>query len=105
MQTYSLDCAMKYALERKAFGQPISSLYAIQHKLSDMSNKLDAARLLTWRAASLKDAGKNYTREAAQAKLLASEAATFNAHQAIQVSGSSNDYNSVNNVCLLHTTC
>jgi butyryl-CoA dehydrogenase len=81
---------VKYALERKAFGQPISSLYAIQHKLSDMSNKLDSARLLTWRAASLKDAGKNYTREAAQAKLLASEAATFNAHQAIQVSLTTN---------------
>ncbi|KAG5176483.1 acyl-CoA dehydrogenase [Tribonema minus] len=83
----SLDCAVKYATERKAFGTPISSLYAIQHKLSDMANRVDAARLLTWRAAATKDAGRSYTREAAQAKLVASEAATFCAHQAIQVLG------------------
>ncbi len=50
-----------------------------------MSCRLDAARLLTWRAAQLKDAGKNYTKEAAMAKLVASEAATYCAHQAIQV--------------------
>lgn len=81
----SLDCAAKYAMERKSFGKPISTLYAIQEKLADMSMRLDAARLLTYKAAMLKDAGLPYTKDAAQAKLFASETATMCAHQAIQV--------------------
>jgi butyryl-CoA dehydrogenase len=74
-------------MERKAFGKPISQLYAIQEKLADMSVGLDAARLLTFKAAMLKDSGKPYTKDAAQAKLYASEIATKAAHQAIQVLG------------------
>ena len=50
-----MDCAVKYSLERKAFGTPISSMYAIQEKIADMSTRLDAARLLTWKAAMLAD--------------------------------------------------
>jgi len=83
----SLDIAAKYAQERKAFNKPIASLYAIQEKLAKMSMKIDASRLLIWKAAMLKDAGKPFTKDAAQAKLFASEAATFCAHQAIQVLG------------------
>jgi len=83
--TASIDCAVKYALERKAFGQPISKLQSIQNKISAMSVARDSARLLTWRAAERKDKGLPYTKEAAMAKLCASEAATFCAHQNIQV--------------------
>lgn len=83
----SLDCAVKYANERKSFNKPIASLYAIQEKLADISTRLDAARLLTFKAAMLKDAGKPYTKDAAQAKLMASELATFASHQAIQILG------------------
>ena len=83
----SLDCAAVYAQQRKAFDKPISSLYAIQEKLADMSVRIDASRLLTFKAAMLKDAGKPYVKDAAQAKLMASETATFAAHQAIQILG------------------
>jgi len=83
----SIDCAVKYALERKAFGGPISNFQMIQKKISEMTKARDSARLLTWRAAQLKDAGEKYTREAAMAKLAASEAATMCAHQAIQILG------------------
>ena len=83
----SIDCAVKYALERKAFGKSISKLQSIQNKISEMVNARDAARLLTWRAAMIKDSGGDYTKEAAQEKLAASEAATFCAHSAIQVLG------------------
>ena len=77
----------RYAKERKAFDKPISTLYAIQEKIAKMSYKVDASRLLIHKAAMLKDAGKPFTKDAAQAKLVASEAATFNAHQAIQTLG------------------
>ena len=83
----SIDCAVKYALERKAFGKPIAELQSIQNKISQMTVARDAARLLTWRAAMMKDKNEKYTREAAMAKLAASEAATMCAHQAIQVLG------------------
>jgi butyryl-CoA dehydrogenase len=83
----SLDAAAMYSLQREAFGAPISKLYAIQEKLAEMDMRLAAARLLTWEAAERKDAGKPYTKEAARAKLMASEVATYNAHQAIQVLG------------------
>ena len=55
----SLDCAAVYAQQRKAFDKPISSLYAIQEKLADISVRLDASRLLTFKAAMLKDAGRS----------------------------------------------
>jgi butyryl-CoA dehydrogenase len=83
----SIDCAAKYALDREAFGKPISSLYAIQLKLSEMECKLQSARLLTWNAAMAKDKGDDFSKEAAMAKLVASEAATFCSHRAIQVLG------------------
>jgi butyryl-CoA dehydrogenase len=83
----SIDCAVKYALERNAFGKPIASLQSIQNKISAMVVARDAARLLTWRAAQMKDKKEKYTREAAMAKLAASEAATMCAHQAIQILG------------------
>ncbi|UYV67476.1 ACADS [Cordylochernes scorpioides] len=83
----AIDCAVNYAEQRKAFGNPISKLQAIQFKLADMEVKLESARLLTWKAATLKDEKKPFTQEAAMAKLAASEAATFCAHQAIQVLG------------------
>eukprot|EP00127_Corallochytrium_limacisporum_P001592 Clim_evm3s68 gene=Clim_evmTU3s68 len=83
----ALECAMDYAQTRKAFGQPINKLQAIQFKMADMHVKLDSARLLTWKAAALKDAGKPYSKEAAAAKLAASEASAFITHQCIQVLG------------------
>lgn len=83
----SIDCAVKYALERQAFGKPIANFQMIQLKISKMVLARDQARLLTWRAAQLKDAGENFSREAAMAKLAASEAATMCSHQAIQILG------------------
>lgn len=83
----AFDCAIEYANERKAFGKPIAKQQLVQAKLSDMYTKLDAARLLTYKSAMLKDAGLPYSKEAAIAKLAASEAATHCAHQAMQVLG------------------
>ncbi|XP_067861763.1 short-chain specific acyl-CoA dehydrogenase, mitochondrial isoform X2 [Heptranchias perlo] len=83
----ALDCAVDYAEKRMAFGSPISKLQAIQFKLADMGLALEGARLLTWRAAMLKDNGKSYIKEAAMAKLAASEAATTIAHKAMQILG------------------
>lgn len=83
----SLDCAVDYATKRYSFGMPIGKLQTIQMKIADMEVRLESARLLTWKAAMLKDAGRNFTKEAAMAKLAASETATFNAHSAIQVLG------------------
>ncbi|KAI5630754.1 acyl-CoA dehydrogenase, middle domain-containing protein [Phthorimaea operculella] len=83
----SLDVAVEYASKRIAFGKPITKLQSIQNKLADMALQLESARLLTWRAAWLKDNKKPYTKEAAMAKLAASEAATFLSHQCIQILG------------------
>ncbi|XP_078681177.1 short-chain specific acyl-CoA dehydrogenase, mitochondrial-like [Branchiostoma floridae x Branchiostoma belcheri] len=83
----SLELAVDYAMKREAFGSPIAKLQTVQNKLADMHMSVESARLLTWKAAAYKDAGKNYIKEAAMAKLAASEAATFCAHQCIQVLG------------------
>ena len=83
----SIDVAVKYALERQAFGKPIAELQSIQNMISKMVLARDSARLLTWRAAQLKDKKERFTREAAMAKLAASEAATMCSHQAIQILG------------------
>ena len=56
----ALDCAIDYSTKREAFGKPISSMQTIQSKLADMEVRLESARLLTWKAAMLKDAGKNF---------------------------------------------
>lgn len=81
------DAALKYAKLRKQFGRPISEFQAIQHKLVDMATKLDASRLLTYRAAKRIDAGRRVTRESAMAKLFASESAVWIANEAVQIHG------------------
>jgi alkylation response protein AidB-like acyl-CoA dehydrogenase len=83
----SLDAAVKYAKERKAFDQPIAHLQAIQFKLADMATEIDAARLLTLQAAAVKDSGKRFTQYAAMAKLFASKIAVKCALEAIQIHG------------------
>ena len=83
----ALDVSVAYAKERKSFGVPIAQHQAIQFMLADMAMQLDAARLLTWRAAVMKDEGVRHTTESAIAKLFASEMATRVAHKAIQVHG------------------
>lgn len=79
--------ALQYSTERRAFGQAICEFQAIQHKLADMATEIDAARLLTYRAASLKQSGARYVKEAAMAKVYASEMATRVTHQALQIHG------------------
>jgi len=83
----SLDAALKYSKERKAFGQTISNFQGMQFMLADMAVKVDAAKMLTFKAAALKDAGKPYYKEAAMAKLYASKIAVQNALDAIQIHG------------------
>ncbi|MDZ7624730.1 MAG: acyl-CoA dehydrogenase [Ignavibacteriaceae bacterium] len=83
----SLEASLKYSKERKAFGKEIAVLQAIQFKLADMAMKLDAAKLLTFKAAALKDAHKKYFAEAAMAKLYASKIAVECALEAIQIHG------------------
>jgi len=81
------DAALKYAKIRKQFGRPISEFQAIQHKLVDMATRLDASRLLTYRAATRLDEKKRVTRESAMAKLFASESAVWIANEAVQIHG------------------
>ncbi|HEX4136501.1 MAG TPA: acyl-CoA dehydrogenase family protein [Bryobacteraceae bacterium] len=81
------DAALKYSKLRKQFGRPISEFQAIQHKLVDMATKIDASRLLTYRAARMIDAGKRVTRESAMAKLFSSESAVWIANEAVQIHG------------------
>jgi hypothetical protein len=81
------DAALKHAKIRKQFGRPISEFQAIQHKLVDMATKIDASRLLTYRAAKMIDAGQRVTRESAMAKLFASESAVWIANEAVQIFG------------------
>ncbi len=83
----SLEAALKYSKQRKAFGQEIANFQAIQFKLADMAVKVDAAKLLTLKAAALKDADKPYYKEAAMAKLYASKIAVECALEAIQIHG------------------
>jgi short-chain 2-methylacyl-CoA dehydrogenase len=82
-----LDMATDYAKERTQFGQPISSYQAVQFKLADIATELEAARWLTYRAASLRDAGKPFMKEAAMAKLKASRLAVSAASEAVQIHG------------------
>ena len=83
----SLEASIKYSKQRKAFGKEISNFQAIQFKLSDMAVKVDCAKLLTFKAAALKDAGQKYYKEAAMAKLYSSKIAVENALEAIQIHG------------------
>jgi butyryl-CoA dehydrogenase len=83
----ALDVSVAYSKERKSFGVPIAQHQAIQFMLADMATELDAARLLTWRAATMKDSGTRHSMQSAEAKLYASEVATRVAHKAIQIHG------------------
>ena len=82
-----LDLATAYAKERVQFGQSISTFQAVQFKLADMATELEAARWLTYRAASLRDSGQPFRKEAAMAKLKASRLATWAASEAVQIHG------------------
>jgi short/branched chain acyl-CoA dehydrogenase len=83
----ALDQALAYAKERKAFGQPISKFQAIQAKLADMATEIEAARLLTYKAAYLKDQNRNFTITAAQAKLKTGRLAVRASEEAVQIHG------------------
>ena len=82
-----LDLALDYARERVQFGQPISKFQATQFKLADIATELEAARWLTYRAASLRDAGQPFLKEASMAKLKASRLAVWAASEAVQIHG------------------
>jgi alkylation response protein AidB-like acyl-CoA dehydrogenase len=82
-----LEESLAYARKRQAFGHPIADFQAIEWMLADMATELDAARLLVYRAAKLKDVGTRFSREASMAKLFASEAAVRAALKAVQVHG------------------
>ncbi|MGZ4202943.1 MAG: acyl-CoA dehydrogenase family protein, partial [Thermoleophilaceae bacterium] len=83
----ALDQALAYAKERRAFGKPISKFQAIQAKLANMSTEIEATRLLVHKAALLKDAGRNFTLTAAQAKLKSGRLAVSAADEAVQIHG------------------
>jgi alkylation response protein AidB-like acyl-CoA dehydrogenase len=83
----ALDEALSYAKERRAFGQPISRFQAIQAKLADLSTEIEAARLLVYKAALLKDAGRNFSLTAAQAKLKTGRLAVRATEEAVQIHG------------------
>lgn len=83
----ALEESTKYAKEREAFGQKIAEFQAIQWKLADMATEIDAARLLTYRAAQMEDLGRRHTYESSVAKLFASEAAHRAVDAAVQIHG------------------
>jgi len=83
----ALEASIRYARARRQFDHPIADFQAIQFKVADMATKVDAARLLTWRAAALADAGKPHTAESSMAKLFASESAVEIALEAVQLHG------------------
>ena len=83
----ALDASISYAKERKQFGKTIGEFGAIQNKLADIATEIDAARMLVWRAAKLKDNGKNYYRESSMAKLYASSTAMKAATECVQIHG------------------
>ncbi|RKQ87249.1 butyryl-CoA dehydrogenase [Solirubrobacter pauli] len=83
----ALDQALAYAKERRAFGKPISKYQAIQGKLADMATEIEAARFLVYKAAWLKDQGRNFTLTAAQAKLKTGRLAVRCAEEAVQIHG------------------
>jgi alkylation response protein AidB-like acyl-CoA dehydrogenase len=83
----ALEMSLKYSKERKSFGKPISEHQAIQFKLSEMATKVEAARLLVYKAARLKDEGKDYIQASAMAKLFASDTAMWVTTEAVQIHG------------------
>ncbi len=83
----AFEAARHYAMEREQFGQPIASFQATQWKLADLATRIESARLLTYRAACLKDEGRATTRESSMAKLYASEVAVRAAEECVQIHG------------------
>ncbi len=83
----ALDCSLNYALERKQFGKAIADFQAIRFKLSEMATRTEAARLLTYRAATRKKRGRSVPLDSSMAKVYASEAAVWISEQAIQIHG------------------
>jgi short-chain 2-methylacyl-CoA dehydrogenase len=83
----ALDLAVEYAKERHAFGEPIARKQAVQFALADLATEIEAARLLVYHAAALRDSGKPYSQAAAMAKLFASELAVRAANTSLQVHG------------------
>jgi len=83
----ALEEAIKYSKERKQFKQPISNFQAIQFKLAEMATRIDAGRLMGYRAAVLKDSGQQYQREASMAKLFCSQTANYVVFEAVQIHG------------------
>jgi len=81
------ESAVRYSAERQQFGKPIREFQAIQFKLADMATQIDAARLLMYRAASMKDNGRKTTKESSMAKLFASEVSVHVCEEAIQIHG------------------
>jgi alkylation response protein AidB-like acyl-CoA dehydrogenase len=87
MARAALEAALDYAQQRETFGHPIIEHQAVNFRLADMATQLDAARLMVWRAAQLKDAGRPCLTEASMAKLFASEVAEKIASDALQIHG------------------
>ncbi len=85
--TACLEAAVKYANEREQFGRTIGNFQAVQWKLSDMSTRIEASKLLTFKAAKLRDDGESCNKEAAQAKLFASTSANYCADECLQIHG------------------
>jgi hypothetical protein len=83
----AFECSLRYAKERKQFGQPIASFQAIQWKLANMKTEIEAARLLTLESADRADRGQPHTKESSMAKLYAAEAAVRAANEAVQIFG------------------
>jgi alkylation response protein AidB-like acyl-CoA dehydrogenase len=81
------EAARKYALERRQFGQPIAAFQATQWKIADLATRIEAARLLTYRAAYMRDRGERTTRQSAMAKLFSSEVAVRAAEECVQIHG------------------
>jgi len=81
------ECALKYSKQRQQFGKPISEFQGIQWKLADMATEIEAAKLLTFRAAAMKDAGMKSTQESSMAKLFTSEVAVRCANESVQIHG------------------
>ena len=82
-----LDAGLKYARDRRQLGRPIGKFQAIQFKLADMATEIEMARLMTYKAAWLKDQGRDFSMAAGMAKLFAAEACTRAANQAVQIHG------------------
>jgi alkylation response protein AidB-like acyl-CoA dehydrogenase len=83
----ALEAALKYSKEREQFGKPISQFQGISFKLADMATRYEAAELLTFRAADLKNRGEKVTTESAMAKLHASEMCVWVSNEAVQIHG------------------